>query len=66
MELIPFVRSVVRADDLLAIQDSQSTNQGEPRINRRNGRLMRTGRYERWLDLPEDLLEIARHGGLDT
>lgn len=66
LELIPFVRDVVRADDLLAIEDSHRTNQGEPRINRRTGRLMRTGRYERWLDLPEDLLDIARCGGLEA
>lgn len=65
LETVPFTRTVVRADDLLVLEDSQASNEGAPRINRRTGRLMRTGRYERWLDLPEDLLDIARYGGLD-
>lgn len=66
MELIPFTRGVVRADDMLVVEDSQRTNEGAPRINRRTGRLMRTGRYERWLDLPDELLDIARYGGLEA
>lgn len=65
LEMIPFTRTVVRADDLLVIEDSQASNEGAPRINRRTGRLMRTGRYERWLELPEEILDVARYGGLD-
>lgn len=65
LELIPFTRTVVHADDVLVVEDSQATDVGAPRINRRTGRLMRTGRYERWLDLPDELLDIARYGGLE-
>ena len=66
LEMIPFTRTVVQADDLFVLEDSQASNEGAPRINRRTGRLMRTGRYERWLELPEELLDVARYGGLDA
>lgn len=52
MDVMPWVRTMVMADDAFEIADRAAVAAGEARINPRTGRAMRGAQgYERWIDI---------------
>lgn len=66
LDVVPAVRQIVHADDCLAAADRAAVLSGDLRLNRR-GRAIRksTEGYERWIDLDDSALDVARSGGLE-
>lgn len=65
LDVVPWVRNMVLADDAYEVADRAAAASGEARINPRTGRAMRVAaqEYERWITLGEEGLAAARSGG---
>lgn len=67
-ETMPYLRQMVRADDMLEEADRAAVAAGEGRVNRQTGRAMRVTHareYIRHLRLKPNELEVTRSGGLE-